>query len=340
MKTRVLTVDPVSPDAAAIAETAEVLRGGGLVAFPTETVYGLGANALDPEAVASIYAAKGRPAANPIIVHVADADRAKELVTDWPETADKLARRFWPGPITFVLPKAPSIPTIVTAGGNTVAVRVPSHPVARALLIAAEVPVAAPSANRSSQISPTQASHVLRGLNGRIDVLLDGGPSPGGIESTVIDLTVSPPRILRPGLVTLKAVEAVIGAVQGPDGAAGRVLRSPGMLARHYAPAADIEIEHGNSDDRVGALVVAGLRVGWITMNGGLQAFGRSDVQAPADGAIVIDLPGEPAGYSAGLYAVLHAMDDAGVDRIVIQAPPDTPEWLAVWDRLRRASAL
>src|SRR5437660_12869477 len=182
--TRIFIAEP-----AAIAEAAAVLRRGGLVAFPTETVYGLGGNALDPAAVARIFAAKGRPATNPVIVHVADAAGVPLVAAAWPDPAARLAARFWPGPLTLVLPRRPEVPDVVTAAGPTVAVRVPAHPVARALLRAAGVPVAAPSANRSSELSPTTAEHVLRGLGGRIDLILDAGPCPGGIESTVLDLT-------------------------------------------------------------------------------------------------------------------------------------------------------
>src|SRR5579872_2410044 len=197
----------------AIDRAAELLRAGRLVAFPTETVYGLGAKALSAEAVARIFAAKGRPAYNPVIVHVSDAGAAQELVADWPDIADRLAAAFWPGPLTLVLPKSLLVPDEVTAGSQTVAVRVPSHAVALALLRAAGAPVAAPSANRSMLLSPTTAEHVLEGLDGRIDAVLDAGPAPGGIESTVIGLADSPPRLLRPGLISPAQIEAVIGRI-------------------------------------------------------------------------------------------------------------------------------
>src|SRR5581483_10612849 len=239
VETEVVRVHPQKPDETAMTRAAEALRGGGLVAFPTETVYGLGANALDAEAVARIFAAKGRPANNPLIVHVPDVAAARELVTDWPETAERLAERFWPGPLTLALPRRETIPDIVTAGGPTVAVRVPAHPVALALFRAAGVPVAAPSANRSGYLSPTRAEHVLAGLDGRIEMVLDAGPVPGGIESTVLDLTGDPPRLLRPGLVSPAELEAVIGPIRTAEPAptgGDRPLPSPGMLSRHYAP--------------------------------------------------------------------------------------------------------
>ncbi len=211
--TVVRQVSAEHPQEAAIAEAAEVLRRGGLVALPTETVYGLGANALEAGAVQAIFAAKERPPRNPVIVHVADAEAARAWAAAWPERAGQLAERFWPGPLTLVLPKRPVVPDIVTAGGATVGLRVPAHRVALALLKAADVPIAAPSANRSSRVSPTTAAHVLADLEGRIDMILDAGPTSGGLESTVLDLTVEPPRVLRPGLVSVAQLEEVIGPV-------------------------------------------------------------------------------------------------------------------------------
>src|SRR5262249_11514941 len=225
-------------------QAAEILRRGGLVAFPPESVYGLGAHALDREAVERIFAAKGRPATNPLIVHAADESAARALARAWPDAAMRLAQRFWPGPLTLVVPKAEAVPDIVTAGGTTVALRVPVHPVALALLREAGIPLAAPSANRSTQVSPTRAEHVLRGLDGRIDVLLDAGPTPGGIESTVLDVTTSPPRLLRPGLVTPREIEAIIGPIefaQSMKAEAGQPQRSPGISGKHYAPRTPLE---------------------------------------------------------------------------------------------------
>src|SRR5262245_38161177 len=242
--TEVLKVDPVDPDTTVIARAAEVLGAGGLVAFPTETVYGLGANALSSDAVSGIFVAKGRPANNPVIVHVASVAQAREIVDDWPATAAILADRFWPGPLTLVLPRKDRVPDVVTAGRGTVAVRVPTHPVALALIRAAGLPVAAPSANRSSELSPTRAAHVLKGLDGRIDLLLDAGPTPAGIESTVLDVSVSAPRLLRPGPIVVADLERMIGpilraeATAPPDGP----LPSPGMMARHYAPQTPLDL--------------------------------------------------------------------------------------------------
>lgn len=332
MPTTAIAIDLAAPDPAAIGRAADVLRRGGLVAFPTETVYGLGANALDVAAVARIFAAKGRPATNPLIVHVADAAAVRDVVADWPDIAARLAERFWPGPLTLVLPKRPTVPDAVTAGGPTVAVRVPAHPVAQALLRSAGVPVAAPSANRSTELSPTTAAHVLRSLDGRIDLILDAGPTPGGIESTVVDVTTSPPRLLRPGLVTPMELEAVVGLLVRVDelaaSAAELPLPSPGMLARHYAPRAPLACVAGNGRERVEALLRSGLRVGWVTWPG------AGDVP----GSVTVRMPADPVAYAARLYAALHDLDAAGVERIVLALPPEGDEWLAVRDRLRRAA--
>jgi L-threonylcarbamoyladenylate synthase len=328
--TVLLAVDPHSPQPERIARAAAVLRAGGLVAFPTETVYGLGANALDAAAVQRIFAAKGRPANNPLIVHVAGTAEVGQVAAEWPGPAARLAERFWPGPLTLVLPRKAAVPDAVTAGGATVAVRMPAHPVALALLRAAGVPVAAPSANRSSQLSPTRAGHVLRDLEGRIDLVLDGGPCPGGIESTVLSLAPAP-RLLRPGLVGLAELEEVLGTVLPPvPRAEGGALPSPGMLPRHYAPRTPLECAADGGRERVAELCRQGQRVGWLTHG---QA---ADVPA---GAAVRDLPAEPGGYAAMLYAALHDLDAAGLDRIVVALPPDTAQWQAVRDRLRRASS-
>ncbi|WP_439628453.1 L-threonylcarbamoyladenylate synthase [Gemmata sp.] len=322
MSTEVLRVDPHAPDPVLIERAAAVLRTGRLVAFPTETVYGLGANALDAAAVRGIFAAKGRPPSNPVIVHVHEPSQVRNVAADWPEAAAKLAAAFWPGPLTLVVPKLPTVPDEVTAGGPTVAVRCPRHPVARALIAAAGVPVAAPSANRSTELSPTLAEHVLKGLNGRIDLVLDGGPCTGGIESTVVDVTGPVARLLRPGLVTVAMLEAVVGPLAvgaNPDS----VARSPGLMARHYSPrtpvvlAEDADAEHRRLRD-------AGFRV----ISVGVDLF--SDHRS---------ISGDPVEYAAELYAVLHELDDGGFDRIVVALPPDAPEWAAVRDRLTRAAA-
>ena len=326
--TRILNADP-----AAIAEAAEVLRRGGLVAFPTETVYGLGANALDPAAVARIFAAKGRPPNNPVIVHIADfADVGTLARPSTSQLVSTLAERFWPGPLTLVLPKTAAIPDVVTAGGSTVAVRMPAHPVTQALLRAAGVPLAAPSANRSTELSPTRAEHVLQSLGERIDLILDGGPTTGGIESTVLDLTTDRPRLLRPGLVTPAEIETAIGPIAPPPyssaDAGSLPLPSPGMMEKHYAPRAPLELADGDGRQRVLELMRAGHKVGWLTWS-----------RVPdVPGATRVDMPTDPSGYATRLYAALHELDEASVGRIVVVRPPRGDAWLAIADRLHRAS--
>jgi L-threonylcarbamoyladenylate synthase len=334
LKTVVLHLDPRAADAAIIARAAEILRRGGLVAFPTETVYGLGAHALDQEAVGRIFIAKGRPAYNPLIVHVPDESAARVLAQAWPDAAARLAQRFWPGPLTLVVPKADAVPDVVTAGGPTVALRAPAHPVALALLREAGIPLAAPSANRSTRLSPTRAEHVLGGLEGRIDMVLDAGPTPGGIESTVLDVTTSPPRVLRPGLITPGEIEAVIGTIQVAESAKSETAqpqRSPGRLGKHYAPRTPLECPT-DSAARVAVLLAAGRRVGWLTF---------SQLAAPARSNLICEvMPSEPVAYAARLYDALHRLDGQNLDHIIVTQPPADADWLAIHDRLRRAAGL
>jgi L-threonylcarbamoyladenylate synthase len=334
MQTTVLHVQVDSPDVESIDYAASILRAGGLVAFPTETVYGLGANALDATAVAQLFAVKGRPPSNPVIVHVASVDDVGEVTAAWPAAAGRLAARFWPGPLTLVLPRRSRVPDIVTGGGPTVAVRLPAHPVAQALIRAADTPLAAPSANRSTHLSPTRAAHVLQELGGQIDLVLDAGPTSGGLESTVLDLTNKPARLLRPGLITPTEIEAVIGPIARPvlvreTGQAP--LPSPGLMRRHYAPRAALECAPDGGRARVEQLAAAGVRVGWLTFT------------VPAgpwiSRAEVVVMPDDPVRYAARLYAALHDLDDAGVERIVVGLPADNDDWMAIRDRLRRASA-
>jgi L-threonylcarbamoyladenylate synthase len=337
--TLVRKVDPAQPDGAVISEAASLLRRGGLVAFPTETVYGLGANALDPKAVRSIFDAKERPPTNPIIVHVADALSAQLFARDWPAHATTLAKNFWPGSLTIVVNKQPMVPDIATADGPTVGLRVPAHPIALALLRAADIPIAAPSANRSTQISPTTGQHVLRGLDDRIDMLVDAGQTAGGLESTVIDLTVSPPRLLRPGLVTVAQIEAVIGKIDASGHATvsetGEPLRSPGLLERHYAPKAQVVCLPQVDLATLRALSPQVNRLGCLRLlRAGTSAFDASAIK----NLTVIDMPSDPAQYSAKLYAALHELDAADIELIAVDLPPEGDAWRAVHDRLQRAS--
>lgn len=339
MLTEVLTPALDTKPGASIARAATVLRAGGLVAFPTETVYGLGAVATDPAAVSRIFAAKGRAATNPVIVHVADIVSARALARAWPPQAQQLAEQFWPGPLTLVLPKADLIPDVVSAGGPTVGLRVPAHPLASALVRATERPIAAPSANRSQRISPTTAAHVLKQLAGRIDLVIDGGPTTGGLESTVLDLSGAQPRLLRLGLVTRAELEAALGeaVVGGPhESVAGDVARSPGLEARHYAPQVPLElIDTSGAQDAGNARLVekychAHRLIGWLPLG--------SDHGLKLANLRTLVLPDDPRQYSAKLYAALHELEDAGVDRILVEMPPDLPAWQAVRDRLRRGA--
>jgi L-threonylcarbamoyladenylate synthase len=329
----------IVPAEQGIAEAAERLRAGQLVAFPTETVYGLGANALDPEAVARIFAAKGRPSTNPLIVHVPDAAGARELAAEWPEAAKKLAARFWPGPLTLVLPRTDAIPDIVTAGGPTVGLRVPSHPVALELFRTAGVPVAAPSANRSEEVSPTTAQHVADSLGPFVDdlLILDGGPTTVGLESTVLDVTTDPPRILRPGMVTAPMLREVLGDV-AESGVTDSIARSPGQMLRHYAPKVPLLIVPSDQIKyviRFGDGIVYYLDFSKIPQDWRATPFQRFGDRLDL---IRLYMPNTADEYARLLYSALHSLESSGVKRILIQEPPHGPEWEAVHDRLRRAA--
>jgi L-threonylcarbamoyladenylate synthase len=341
MKTRVLRVDPKNPDPHAIAEAARVLLGGGLVAFPTETVYGLGARALDDEAVARIFAAKGRPSGHPIIAHVIGEPEAMALASEWTGAASRLAKAFWPGPLTLVVPRAAHVPARLGGGGDSIAVRAPAHGVARALLLALGEPIAAPSANRYQAISPTRAAHVLAGLDGSIDLLLDGGASEGGIESTVVDVRGDEIAILRPGGIgqdALSAIDPRIVHEERIEAASAAARVSPGMDRRHYAPRAPLHLVLSRDAAIADARRRAddGQRVAVVLR--GAPSVAAS--QAGRDDARVrfAILPDDPSGYAHGLYATLHDLDDPLLDAILVEAVPDGESWRAVADRLRRAS--
>jgi L-threonylcarbamoyladenylate synthase len=317
-----IAVDAQRPDPALIQRAAEHLRGGELVAFPTETVYGLGAAALDAHAVAKIFAAKGRPSYNPLIVHVLDVAGARELVEEWPEIATTLARRFWPGPLTMVLRKRELVPDLVTAGLPSVAVRAPAHPVARALLTAAKLAIAAPSANRFQGISPTKAAHVVRSLGLDAAMILDGGPTSVGIESTVIDLSGERPMLLRLGGLAKEEIEAITGKLEQPAAPIdGQARASPGQVDRHYAPRGSLQVV-----ERVGDALEGARPVGVI---------GFGDALPGADHHL--RMPEDPREYGRLLYAALHTLDELGCVRILVEAVPDEPQWAAVRDRLGRA---
>ena len=320
METRLLSARSADD----LDEAAGLLRKGGLVAFPTETVYGLGALALEPLAVRGIYAAKGRPPTNPLIVHVLGEDDARPLVSRWPLEARQLSARFWPGPLTLVLPRTALVPDECTAGGETVAVRAPSHAAARGLLQRVRAPLAAPSANRSEHVSPTSAAHVLRDLNGRIDAVVDGGRCPYGIESTVVALD-GPPRLLRAGAIPRAEIEELIGPLE--LSARAGVAQSPGQQRRHYAPAAVVRLAPRANLEEVAR-----------HLEGRVGALLRGDAPAP-DGARVARLPDDPQGYARELYAALRDLEDADCTAIVVEEVPGGAEWDAIRDRLTRASA-
>ncbi|MGD0580283.1 MAG: L-threonylcarbamoyladenylate synthase [Bryobacteraceae bacterium] len=309
-----------------IAQAAAILRRGGLVAFPTETVYGLGANALDAAAVRRIFEVKQRPATSPLIVHAASERMARDYALDWPASARDLARRFWPGPLTLVVPKKPVIPDIVTAGLGTVGLRVPAHPVAVALIRAAGVPVAAPSANRFTQLSPTSAEHVRASLGDAVDLILDGGSTPVGIESTVLSLA-GRPTLLRPGMISKEELEVVIGDVAVAPAAGAQAFledaadlahAAPGMHRKHYSP-------------RTPLLLIA---------PGERPVGGRGAVVSHRSHAHgVVRMSADPRRYAAALYATLHELDGQGYDWIAVERVPELDAWAGIRDRLTRAAA-
>jgi len=346
------TIPPIHPDD--IARAAALLRAGRLVAFPTETVYGLGANALDPEAVSRIYAVKRRPATSPLIVHVASVDMAKSLVADWPEAAALLTKNFWPGPLTLVLPVAcvetragvktsdrvgtgvppvqaeqssaalssRTIPPIVTAGLPTVGLRMPNHPAALALIEAAALPLAAPSANRFTELSPTTADHVRQSLGSEVDLILDGGPCTVGIESTVLSLAGPNPVLLRPGGISRQQLEALIGPIATLKDAPAGAHPAPGMHARHYSPRTVLYLtQKGEVPEQWQGI--------YLQLH---HAPTRTNIT-------VLQMPQSAAEYAASLYKVLHNADGNNYSWIAVDSPPNTPEWEAVHDRLRRAAS-
>jgi L-threonylcarbamoyladenylate synthase len=341
LDTRIFPVNPQAIDADAIAQAADALRRGGLVAFPTETVYGLGANALSAEAVDRIFAAKERPASDPIIVHLYAMEQLEQVAVHVPELARRLAAEFWPGPLTMVLNRSESIPANVSAGRPTVAVRMPRHPVALTLLRATDLPVAAPSANRFARPSATTAAHVLEDLGGRVDVVLDGGPTFIGLESTVLDLTKETPTVLRPGGVTLEMLRDVIPNVQlvskylesHQDG-----IEAPGMLLRHYSPRADVLLFSGPPERVISAmqaqaraLVELGKRPGILAMDDEAASFADLPVQ-------IIRLGNTLEAVGHNLFQGMRELDAQGVDAILVHNFDAAGMGAAINDRLRRAA--
>ena len=312
-----------------ITRAVAQLKAGDLVAFPTETVYGLGADASNVEAVRKIFAAKGRPANHPLIVHVADAVQLANWARDIPSAAHVLAKKFWPGPLTLVLQRSPNVPDAVTGGQDTVALRVPSHPVAQALLREFGGGVAAPSANRFGRVSATTAAHVREEFGDSVACVLDGGAADVGIESTIVDCSRATPTLLRPGWITPQQLEAALGAPLAAPGASAP--RAPGTLDKHYAPQtplqlmeADLVVELARSLARQGRRVAV---------------LARTTLRPVIEGLVWIAAPADAAGYAHDLYAKLRELDHAGCDAILVEQPPEEPEWLAIRDRLNRAAA-
>jgi L-threonylcarbamoyladenylate synthase len=318
-----LTLNPT------IADAIAVLKSGELVAFPTETVYGLGADAANPEAVKKIYAAKGRPRNHPLIVHVARVEQIGEWVERVSPAAQRLAERYWPGPLTLIMKRAAHVNDLVTGGQDTIALRVPSHRIAHALLSGFGGGIAAPSANRYGRVSATTAAHVRSEFGDVVGCVLDGGPSNVGIESTIVDVSGDAPALLRPGHITAREIEAALGTALAVPG--GESPRAPGTLAKHYAPQtplmvieADLVLELASSMTRQGHKVAV---------------LARSALQPLMDGVTWVAAPADPAGYAHDLYANLRALDGAGCSAILVEQPPLDAAWAAIADRLMRAAA-
>ncbi|RAQ98108.1 L-threonylcarbamoyladenylate synthase [Thermogemmatispora tikiterensis] len=354
VSTEVVPVDSQRPEAAVIERAAALLRAGELVVFPTETVYGLGGDALREEAARRIFAAKGRPLTDPLIVHIAQVEELERVAAAVPERARRLAEAFWPGPLTLILPRGEQVPRLVTAGLETVAVRMPSHPVAQALIRAAARPIAAPSANRFKHVSPTTAQHALADLNGRVPLILDGGPTPVGVESTVVDLCAEVPRILRPGGTSLEALRQVLPEIEAPqpprasepgqsEREEGEAQRAPGQLLVHYSPTVPLCLFEGEDQAQRTAIVAEALRhlkrgerVGILAASEDVEALRPCEesgalVRAPASLE-------EPEQVAAALFATLRELEAAAVDVILCRSFRPVGLGLAVQDRLRRAA--
>jgi L-threonylcarbamoyladenylate synthase len=338
--THIVAVDPKDPDPQVMALAGQVIRDGGLVAFPTETVYGLGANALSEAAVARIFEAKERPANDPLIVHIETLEQLELVAREIPPVAYELAAAFWPGALTLILKKKPEIPHNVTAGQDTVAVRLPSHPVAQHLLHKAGVPIAAPSANRFSRPSPTTAAHVLADLDGRVDVIIDGGSTHIGVESTILDITSAVPTVLRPGGVTLEALSDFLPAVafRPQHVMEGEIAPAPGTLLKHYSPRATMKVYKGEQDAVYQAMraeaelcISGGQSVGILSRDNEALEFAGLDVQIVLIGKTL-------EAMAAALFAGMRALDNIGVDVILVRAPEETGLGLALYDRLMRAA--
>jgi L-threonylcarbamoyladenylate synthase len=327
----------------AVRQAVEVLKSGQVVALPTETVYGLAANAYDASAVAKIYEIKGRPPHNPIIVHVASTSLARQCVRSWPDVAEKVAQAFWPGPLSLVLPRSEKIPCIVTGGGPTVGLRWPSHPFIQAVIQQAGFPLAAPSANLSNDLSPTSASHVIRALGKKIPLIVDGGSCQVGIESTVLDLSVEPPVVLRPGMISREALAVVVGELGMPFVREnGVALKSPGQLKRHYSPKATLIILDWQDEQELWGKInsfAAENKNGKSLNPSAFHVLAHTHIPSSRGLGGVSVIPHDAEAFARALYSALHQADELGAQVIIIEKLPSTPEWRAIQDRLERASA-
>jgi len=337
MKPRVLKIDPLRIDRGLIGQAAEIIHNRGLVAFPTETVYGLGANALDPRAVTGIFEAKQRPLDDPLIVHISNIEDLYSLAAEVPRQADRLVSRFWPGPLTVVLKKTGMVPELVTTGLETVAVRMPSNPIARSLIEISEVPVAAPSANLFGRPSPTTAEHVIGDLDGKIDLVLDGGTAEIGVESTVVEFIGDKVLVLRPGGISLEELSSIAGDVELADGAPDHAKNSPGKYPSHYSPLANVILIEEGPEQVENALAEASVRsdggqkVGIMAKEEHARGFGGYDVKVLG--------PAEDGRTCASrLFHILREFDDEGIDVIIAESIPEKGLGLAVMNRLRKAA--
>ncbi|MEM2265860.1 MAG: threonylcarbamoyl-AMP synthase [Hadesarchaea archaeon] len=344
MKTIVLRVDPANPEPEKIALAAEKLREGGLVAFPTETVYGLGADALNPKAMLSLFEAKKRPLDNPPIVHIGEQGELHLLAREVPSEAEKLAEKFWPGPLTLVLKRSPSVPSITTCGLETIAIRMPKHEVALALIRRSGTPIAAPSANLAGRPSPTRAEHVLQDLEGRIDLILDAGPTPIGVESTVLDLTVQPPQILRPGGTPKEALEEVLGEVVFHPSVLSEKepkiekAKSPGMKYRHYAPKAEMWVVEGEPQAVEEELRRLSEELRKKGKKVGILATEETLSGCSADATCSLGRRGDLEEAARRLFGALRELDTQGVEIILAEGMPLKGLGVALVNRLRKAS--
>lgn len=340
MKTKIIKINPKNPKISKIKIAAKILRKGGLVAFPTETVYGLGANALNPQGVKKIFEAKGRPKDNPLIVHIAEKEEVHRLTKEIPKEAEKLMDKFWPGPLTLVLKKAKIVPTVTTGGIDTVAIRMPAYKIALALIKEAKIPVAAPSANSFGRPSPTSAEHVIQDLYGKIDAIIDGGETKIGVESTVLDLTTDPPTLLRPGGITLEELKEILGKVEIHPTVKGKkvkeiVAKSPGMKYRHYAPNASVIVVEGKYErvkEKIQELVnkyrKRGKRVGVMVVSKN-HSYKADAIKFMGSNFTAI---------ARNLFKTFREFDKEKIDVIIAEGVDDRGLGLAVMNRLRKAA--